>query len=523
MNYRPVPQFNTSGVLSATAVNELSRLISDLYGRSSSVSVPQLLISGTHVGGTGTDQTLVTKRLSVHRCLTPSSPAEYLYYDVLFTGTSAARCYIYAVDCNPATATPVATLSPSATRQRALIAASTWAPSPGHPADEAQMEVSVYIQRNTDETCTATVYALQVISYPAAYVAMDDATALTDTDTAAGIPVNLQKVATAVAALDGIAVADVPMFRSEQVIARTSEPKTLGPWVFNYFDAGRLYYHLYVDIDEPTTQTVTLQWKINSVNVGAALTWTYDECNGMNGLAVEGFLTLGAYEVQERLRVEADVTMDAGGANAPGRVRLDYLAERPSATKPASWVWMAGVEHLDTVELDSPPMTIGQGLRDFWTNTIYLAGDSGTGYGSDGYDVGGDCNYPVGHAMVACRNALVQTGAKPRVQNDVVVRYSIVDIPSFDAGRVSYHKYQQACFLRSRDWLYHRTKGASIVFVGEDGNESEQSLSDYDDDNDYQVFGLAGPRGLNYSTLYYIRVPMADDDEYVLDYAYERV
>jgi len=523
MGYRPVPQFDGAQLLSATAINELTRLTSDLYSRATIASVPQPLLSATHdATKAGSDYILVTDRLAVHRHF--AGVTEYIYYDILFEASStASRCYLYAINCRPDTAEPILTLEPSASRQRALVGVPTGL---GHPADDAHYQVSVYIKRDTDDTCTATVYALQALVYPTGYTTMNDATALTDATTAEAIPDDLQTCADNAGALDTVACADIPMFRSEQHETVYGTPSaTFGPWVFNYFDAGRLYYKLAIWVNEHSRRTFSLQFKINSVNVGSALSWTENSSGIMTGSDLEGFIALGAYGAQTRLRVEAVFTQTGGGDEVNATIRMDYLGLRPGTTFPAGWIPMAGVAHLDTVHLDSPPLTFGYGLRDVWTNLLYLAGDDGSGYGKDGYDIGGDGNYPIGHALVGYRSPLVQTSVTPGAA-PITPRYGIVTLPITSAdGRVTYHPYQQGTFLRTRDQLYYRGKGLSLVFNDAGGRETEQSLDDYEDTdgNQYKVLNLTGVKGLRYGMLYYLRASLEDDPGDCLDYAYERV
>lgn len=530
--YRPVPQFNTT-ILSATAVNELSRLIGDLYNRGRATAVPQPLLSGTDAeGGSANHYRLVFEGRGAHQHF---AAGEYLYYDILAEGTGT--CEIYVGDIEPkdkATKPPIVTLTATGARQRGLVAFQTWPTAGTHPDDEDDFTARVYACRDADtDYCTVTVYALQIfVGAAAGYQALSSATALVDGQTTTA-PTDLQKLSDNCALLDDISGQDIPAFRSLDrpggILAGTSV--TLGPLVWNATGGGRIYYHLNIEAVADRNPTLTLQWQVDGADVGTPLIYTKSTVPAGTAVPnttpskrtrvgdVDGYFDLPAANIQQQLSVGLVCTI--GNSSNPSDhwfVRINYLDEMPLTTLPAGWVQLPSVAHLDKVWGDGAAVK----LRDFYDDVKYLAGDDGSGYGKNG-----DADaYPAGYALIACRNHLMQVG-----HSASELRYSQVQLYgsvwNADIGEKSY-KCQQACFRRVRDFLYYRARGAKLCYYGRDGLLAELGLLDYTDTEPFQVLDLRKVKDLQFGQVAFIRVNVdaawdgVTVDPPILDYAYQR-
>ena len=156
---------------------------------------------------------------------------------------------------------------------------------------------------------------------------------------------------------------------------------------------------------------------------------------------------------------------------------------------------------------------------------MLLAGDNTNGYRSN-HDMAGAGSYPVGYAIAAGRNTVQHGAIRHFLQPKGLL--GIVDFEGTEKGEDG----QQMAICRRYDWLYHRTRGASIVYIGEDGEQDTHSLDDFDDDNDYHVQDLSDIPGLAVGMWYYIQaeivledVPPSDDtpdEDGLIVYAAER-
>lgn len=519
MTYGAAPNFPDGTVLTARQLNMLDACLDHLYGIGKGVSIPMRIWSDTDAEG-APDPTVVYSGYVIHR----HAASEYLYYDVQVTnndGSEEVDCEIYYEAISQGVDTPLVTLHASASRQRGL-ASLTNKPTEGtHPADGDLVPVKVYAAKSSGgESCTVTVYRLEEILLPADYTTLDDATALTD-DESADVADDLQTLSDNYVSLDAVSVSDNPGFRCVQSddIDLGMGTKTLYSGTFCTHKTGRLYYR--VGLAKNTSNlgdTVTVRIRLNSnPYTDTVLTYSGAWAGIEDPHIEEGYINLSGYlsswEYQQRIRV--DVYVSYSSNEGAGRAILYYLGEYGTSAD-SDWVDFDAYAHGDYVEGDGG--AAADNLRSLWTNAALLADDTGSGYRSD-HDMAGDGNYPVGYAIACCRNA-VQHGGIGFQPSYPKGRYGIVRLDAENNG-------QKMGFYRVKDFLYYRTKGGELVYTGEDGERATHPLDDYDDDNDYQVLDLNEIQGLAAGMWYYIQAVIdtnveTPDDGEIIDWAAER-
>jgi hypothetical protein len=514
MAYGAAPNFPDGTVLTARQLNMLDGGLDHLYGIGKGISVPQKIWSDTDAAG-GHDPTLVYRGWVVHR----HGETQYLYYDVLVTnndGSEEVDCEIYYEAVSQGVDTPLVTLHASASRQRGLVSVTDKPTAETHPADGDLVPVKVYAVKSAgDEACTVTVYRLEEIMLPEDYTALNDADALTD-DEVTDVAADLQTLSENYVSLDGVSYPDNLGFRSTKVDGLdVGQSGRLHSGTYCTHKTGRLYYRVGLSTwsgGDRGYQTIYVQFRLNGkVAVEKEVSYTGEYRSLHDPKIEEGYIDLtpylsGASEWNYQQRIRVDVTAIYKG-NAPeqgakGGAVLYYLGEYGTSTD-SSWVDFDAYAHGDYVEGDGGDDA--DNLRSLWTNAMLLADDDGTGYRAN-QDMAGDGSYPVGYAIACCRN-FVQHGGISTYSTDVKGLWGALETEDKTIS------VQQMAFYRTKDFLYHRTRGAQLVYTGEDGNQATHSLDGYDADNDYQVLDLNEVEGLVPGMWYYIQAEFDNDPE----------
>jgi len=519
MTYGAAPSFVDGTVLSARQINQLDGGLDHLYGVGKGVSIPTAYISDTDAAGLP-DPTPVFDGYICHR----HGTNEYLYYDIQITneaGSETVTCDIYYEAVIEGTDTPLATITTTSTeRKRGLVSLTDFPTEGTHPANEDLVPVKVFATRSaSEEPCKVEVFMLQEILLPTTYTALNDAAALTD-DQVTDVAADLQAVSDNYVALDAISLSDVPGFRCIQSnsINLGMGKVSLGRWYFNTHKTGRLYYRVGLAKDNSGTGTghkTTVTFRLNSnPATDTTVEWSGFYRDVSDPEIFEGYIDLtsylGSWEYQGRVRV--NVYVEYGSNDGFGRAILYYLGEYGVSTD-SDWKDLASYSHSDYVIGDGGADSVN--LRSLWDNCLLLADDDGTGYRSN-EDMSGDGNYPCGYAIAVCRSPVIHRGFRHNV------------IPKGRYILINYERdmnAQQMAIRRTKDFLYYRTKNASLIFIGDDGEENTHPLEDYDDDNDYHILDLNSIQGLSVGMWYSLRalVPVGGDDGgEVLDWASER-
>lgn len=515
MAFVATPQFDTP-VLSARAVNALSSWQNYLHRQGKLSTFPQELYDNTATSGTNA-YVEVERAWLIHRHV--SGYTEYLYYDISITKNEAGGNPVYVrvfwKTITPGTtANAVLTLEQSdfgTTRHRGRVALADLPTAETHPANGDAIEVAVYAYRSSDASpiaCQGIVYWLDEELWPEDYTALDDATALTD-DEDEDVPDDLGHLAANCEVLDVLAQGYVPGFRSVEVDGAGYEftSRTMATWRWITNMDGRMYYRVALwKTQGSASSAIRIRFYVNtdylvhtvSLTAGYFMEDPYIE---------EGYFTLSGFAptpiMQMGIRIHAviDATGDAGGGGT-----VYYLYEDgPGASGYADF---GQAIHTQQVNGDSG----SNKLRTLWTNQKIIAGDNGGGYGSNGFDV--SAGFPVGYALLASRAAAMHRGWCDHVSHDAKGRQYIIHVDGVE---------YQAIYLRRllyRDYLYYRGKGVELVYVDANGDETAERLDDFDEDNPYQVASLADIANMIHGRIFYLRTPVRDDEENVLDFAY---
>jgi hypothetical protein len=131
-------------------------------------------------------------------------------------------------------------------------------------------------------------------------------------------------------------------------------------------------------------------------------------------------------------------------------------------------------------------------LRFLWDNVLLLAGDAGTGYGSN--PTPADTAYPFGYALAAMRRPVLW-----RCDQDGAVRAHNVDY------------LQQLAIKHTKPMLYYRGKSVELVYVDDTGEEVARALDDYDVTLGYSAFDLTNIDELIDGDVYFLRVKLVHD------------
>jgi len=195
MAYLSLPAFSDGMFLSARAINELNRFLSDIRGRGQTVACPQ---RGHRLEGNAWQ--LGGRLFHVHDAAHPEN--EYLYYDIdthdgfsMETLDETGSADIYYGAGYPGT--PIVTLPAAAARYKGAVAIGTW-PAGAHYT--GANPVTVQVRRRAG--WQVDVIEAREIVLPAGYVAMADDTALLNTSLPATVAADLQAIVDNAAVLD---------------------------------------------------------------------------------------------------------------------------------------------------------------------------------------------------------------------------------------------------------------------------------------------------------------------------------
>jgi hypothetical protein len=246
-----IPTFIDGQYLSARQVNTLTGAVAELYNRSLSLRVPH----AREECGTGSERDFYI----VHYHNATLAANEYLYYDVDNAGGGTLK--IYYKDMT----TAIVTLT-GAGRQRGAVSLVDKPTAPTHPVDEELVLIRV---TNTAANNGFIYEISEIISAPVGYVALNDAAALTENESAS-VATDLQHLADNVTALELVSVAPNQAMKMGEV---SDFPNNGGNTVtvFDGYmirnDAGTLYYHIALGKDQSNPGAVEAYVYVNGTRI----------------------------------------------------------------------------------------------------------------------------------------------------------------------------------------------------------------------------------------------------------------
>lgn len=508
MGFTATPDF-TGPILSGRQINALSSWQNYLHAQGKLSRFPQPIYAGdnTVADTLGYNEIFRGYVNHSHR----SGYTEYLEYDLeiekdQWDGGNVYVRVFYKTITPETPANAIIELSRSdfgSERVRGRVALADFPTAETHPEDKEQVEVAVFAYRTDDAykvRCHGTVYTLAEIVYPDDYTALNDATALTDGEDV-DVPDDLTLLADNCEALDYLSQGYVDGFRSEESgEVYGGQSRTLGPWRWFTNMNGRMYYRVAMwKVAGGTSEAIRVRFYVNTSYLLKTLTLLAghlpEEPHIEEGyFDLTGFTPTPSQQIGIRIHAVVDSPNDAQGG-----ARIDYLFE--DGAEMGSYADFGRAEHLAEVKGD----TGTNQLRTLWDNQKIIAGDDGTGYGQDGFDVAG--GLPFGHAVLARRSLVTHRSAQRGVGRQRIVHVDGV------AYQVIYLRR-----LLDKDYLFYRSKGAELVHIAGDGQENSQGLDDYDDENPYQVLNLSEIPSLTYGQMFCLRARM-DIEENEIDFA----
>lgn len=484
----------THALLSATRVRAIVDRINELAGYSAQSAVPIDLYDNTAVNG-------ATVKIW-DGCILRSGSPSAVFYDLLCSGSGTVR-----FDYNGTTA-HTAQVSGSNTRVRG-----TFTP----PNVSGAANVRVFVSAPAGGSLQASLYALDEINEPSAYQAMNSSTALT-VGQSTTVPGHLAQVEDNLAVLDQLRrYRTVPGFRASEMDLYPGGPQSAtrvcrlkvpgrGGYLFYLIGASVLPY-------EPTS-AILLRFYVNTTQLVGSL--LIDKGVGEIGdkafgsdlpaffsgaFSLDGVTPVPNPQAVLRVHVEARKVKVVNGVPNPsveGTVAAKIQIIR------LDWV---GTPNLSLSAMTRPQVGDQVGsLRALWDNTAVLAGDSGTGYGTNGRDI--SAGYPIGYAVVDGRSHAFH-GA--RDHNGALV-YKLHQHGEF---------WQIVSFRRTdAPFLYLLGKGIEVYrLVVEDDKPEEQVLTSVDDASSLKTVGLA-ELGLRTGEIYMVRSNVNEEDARI-DFAVE--
>lgn len=508
MGFIATPNFDTP-ILSARQVNALSSWQNFLHAQGKLTRFPQPVWSNTASSNTNA-YVEVCRGYVIHRHETDYT--EYLYYDINIlkdnSGGNPVYVRLFYKNITPETpANALVTLTQSAfgsTRTRGRVALANFPTAGTHPADGDPVEVAVYAYRSSDASpiaCTGTVYWLDEEVDPDNYTALNDATALVDAETS-DVPTDLDLLAGNCEVLDVLSQGYVPGFRSVERDGAGTEfsSATMATWRWNTNMNGTMHYRVGLwKWQGKTSAEIRIKFYINTSYLLKTVTLRAgDRYTEEGSFELTGFAPVPSQQIGIRIHAVIEATEDAAGGGI-----VYYLYE--DGEEIGSYSDFGQAVHTEGVNGNSG----SDQLRDLWDNQKIIAGDAGTGYGSDGYDVAG--GFPVGHAVLASRTPFMHRAICDHLPNRRGL-HSIVHIEG---------KAYQVIYLRrllEKDYVYYRAIGAELVYVAADGQETAQGLEDFTEDDPVQVLALADMPDMIHGRMFYIRAEM-EIEENLLDFA----
>lgn len=508
MGFVATPDF-TGPILSSRQINALASWENYLHAQGKLTRIPTPIYAGdnTVADTLGYNEIFRGYVIHAHR----AGYSEYLYYDLAiekdqWDGGNVYVRVFYKTITPETPANAIVELSRSdfgEERVRGRASLADFPSAEDHPEDGELVEVAVFAYRTDDAykvRCHGTVYTLEEILYPDDYTALNDATALTDGEDA-DVPDDLTLLAANCEELDYLAGGMVEGFRSvESGEIYGGQSRTLGPWRWFTNMNGRMYYRVAMwKVAGGTSEAIRVRFYVNTSYLLETLTLLAGHLPEEPHIE-EGYFDLTGFtpapSQQIGIRIHAVVDSPDG---AQGGARIDYLFE--DGEEVGDYVDLGQVSHLDEVEGN----TGTNPLRTLWDNQKIIAGDDGSGYGQDGFDVAG--GFPVGHAALARRATIAHRSAQRGVGRQRIVHVDGV------AYQVIYLRR-----LLDKDYLYYRAIGAELVHTALGGEENSQGLDDYTDDDAYHVVNLSDIPSLAYGQMFCLRARM-DTEENEIDFA----
>lgn len=496
--------------LSARQVNTLARWENVLHGRGKSVSVPREL---RHMSAnSGTNRYVQVFLGNLIHCHNPNH-TEYLYYDWEINKDDNSTESVFLRMYYTGIVDAIATLEQptfGTTRERGRIDMSTFDP---HPADGDLVTVVVYAYRSTDADpvqCTGGVYWLDEIPYPTAYTALNDAAALTDGQNGAEVLTQLNNIADNLEPLDDLSRTFYPGFRcvGGGISNDTTGTKEADgqSWRWRTNMDGRLYYRIeYTNWRDSTDGfpyvKLNVKTALGTYQVGTTINLT--EPAAPTPAVAEGYVNLTGFLPTAVQQMVLELRIVYGySKRGESAIRVHFLGE--IGDEVGDYAEFGEAVHAVAVYGDSSSPQ----LRSLWDNCLLLAGDDGTGYGQDGFDV--DAGFPVGYAIVNGRNVAVEganrPGTSPRGLHNII--------------QMGDGFYQVFCVMRTAaPYLYVRGVGCELVYPLGNVIEKALSIDDFGADG-YTVIDMTGVDAIVPGQLYFVRADIGTDGNHI-DFAME--